>query len=112
MSDRAIPKSFEEFWPYYLRAHTRPSTRAFHYAGSIAALVIVGVGLMISQDWRHILAGVIGGYAMAWIGHFFFEGNRPATFGNPFWSFKGDMRMLVLWLTGKLAPELEKAGIR
>jgi hypothetical protein len=55
------------------------------------------------------LAGLAFAYAMAWIGHFMFEGNRPATFRNPVWSLIGDIRMYLLWLSGRLAPALAAA---
>ena len=45
------------------------------------------------------------GYGFAWVGHFFFEHNRPATFTYPFYSFAGDWVMLFQFLTGTLPTE-------
>jgi hypothetical protein len=100
MADRQY-KSFAEFWPYYLREHSRPATRLLHYVGSITGIAVVITLIAIGKWWLFPLA-LIPGYAMAWIGHFFIEKNRPATFTYPLWSFMGDWKMLALMLTGKL----------
>lgn len=107
-------RSFDEFWPHYLREHASPTTRAFHYAGVGFGLLLAITGIIVFWSvWSLAVMtlGLIVGYAFSWIGHIFFEKNRPATFGNPLWSLWGDMRMLRLWLMGRLTPELEKAGI-
>lgn len=104
-------KDFNEFWPYYLKAHSSPTTRNFHFAGTTAAVLTAVAGSFITQDLTFIAIGVTVGYALAWIGHFFFEKNKPATFGNPLWSFKGDMLMYKLWLSGRLGRELERCGV-
>ena len=100
--------SYAEFWPLYLRAHRDPRTRAAHYLGTGAGLCLAALGVT-SRDWRFLLAAPVAGYACAWLGHGIFEGNRPATFGHPLWSFRSDLRMLALWAAGRLQPELEKA---
>jgi hypothetical protein len=102
--------TYAEFWPHYLRAHRDPRTRAIHYAGTSLGLLLL-LAAVILRDWRPLVAAPIVGYAFAWIGHFGFEGNKPATFGHPFWSFYSDFRMLSLWATGRLEPELRSAGI-
>jgi len=62
------------------------------------------------QDWRLLLAAAsVAGYGCAGWLTASFEGNRPATFGHPVWSFYRDLRMLALWATGRLKLELEKA---
>jgi hypothetical protein len=100
---------YAEFWPFYLRQHKDARTRAAHYLGTTT-----GIGLVVAAatigDWRLLLAASVIGYAAAWIGHFLFEGNRPATFGHPLWSFYSDFRMLALWLAGRLGAELDAAG--
>ena len=57
------------------------------------------------------LGALFSGYGFAWVSHFFIEHNRPATFKYPFYSFASDWKMWALWLTGRLGPELEKAGV-
>jgi len=59
-----------------------------------------------------LLAAPVLGYGMAWYSHFFVEGNRPATFGHPVWSFICDYRMVVLILTGRIDAELARFRIR
>lgn len=94
-------KSFAEFWPYYLGEHSKPATRALHYVGTICAIALVISFVAIGKWWLFPLA-FVPGYAFAWIGHFFIERNRPATFTYPLWSFMGDWKMLALMLTGRL----------
>jgi hypothetical protein len=102
------PTSFRSFWPYYLMAHRDPKCRALHFLGSTGAAA--GIGLTIGfGDPLWLLAGLVFAYAMAWTGHFALERNRPATFGNPIWSFVGDARMYALWICGRLEPALKSA---
>lgn len=105
-------KSFEEFWPHYLRDHSAHGTRALHYVGYFAAIGLALTGAVVFSDPWFVLYGIVVGYAFSWIGHIFIEGNVPATFGHPIWSFRADLRMCHLWLSGGLAAELEKAGIK
>ena len=102
--------TYPEFWRVYLAAHTDPRTRGLHYLGTafgVAALVVAG----LERDWRWLLAAPVAGYAFAWFGHFVFEHNRPATFGQLAWSLFSDFRMLGLFVSGRLGAELRRAGI-
>ena len=101
-------KSFEEFWPFYLREHSRPRTRTLHYAGTTLVLAIA-VFAAVTGHRAWLLAIPIAGYGFAWIAHFTVEKNRPATFTYPLWSLAADFRMWWLWLTGRLESELETA---
>jgi hypothetical protein len=100
--------TYNEFWTIYLQAHRKPGTRACHFAGSAAAIVLV-LCAIAARDWRFLVAAVVVGYAFAWIGHFAIERNRPATFGHPFWSLLSDFRMFGLWCAGRLEPHLTHA---
>jgi hypothetical protein len=93
--------SFNEFFPFYLSEHRHPVSRVLHYVGTWGAFCCV-VMLVATADWRWLLAGLVSGYAFAWVGHFVFEKNRPATFRYPFYSFAGDWFMWWQLNTRKL----------
>ena len=96
-------QTFADFWPYYVRAHSRPRTRLLHAIGSILALVCLTLGI-VASGWFLLAAPVIG-YAFAWYGHFFVERNKPATFGHPFYSLAADYVMLWKILTRRMDAE-------
>lgn len=93
--------SFAEFYPYYLQEHSNPICRRLHYLGSLLILVVLGYTL-ISQQWAWLLALPVIGYGFAWVGHFIFERNRPATFQYPLYSLMGDWVMFKDALTGRI----------
>jgi hypothetical protein len=107
MSERIT--TYAEFWPYYLRAHSQPGSRALHYLGSICGIASLVAAVVVSP-WL-LLIGLVVGYGPAWIGHFVIEKNKPATFGHPFWSLISDYRMFGLALVGRLGPELTRATL-
>jgi hypothetical protein len=94
--------SFAEFYPFYLSEHAKRSTRRIHFVGSALALLLLGAALASASLGLFLLA-VVCGYGFAWIGHFFFEKNRPATFKYPLYSLMGDWVMFWQILTGKIA---------
>ncbi|MGM7701630.1 Mpo1-like protein [Pseudalkalibacillus sp. Hm43] len=100
-------KSYQEFWPFYLQQHSKPATRAWHFVGTSFVFVCIGVVLLTMNFW-YLLAAPIIAYSFAWISHFFIEGNKPATFGHPFWSLRADFQMFGSILTGNIGKELEK----
>ncbi len=102
--------TFEEFWPYYLREHAQPATRALHFTGTSLSLLFIPAAAVTRRPWL-LLVGLAFGYSFAWVGHFFVEHNRPATFKHPLWSFRADFRMLFCAVTGRLAAELTRAGV-
>lgn len=93
--------SFREFYPFYLGEHANLVCRRLHFFGSLGALGCLAVALVQRNPWW-LLAALVCGYAFAWIGHFFFEKNRPATFKYPFYSFAGDWVMFKDILTGRI----------
>jgi hypothetical protein len=104
-------KTFAEFWPFYLREHAKPVTRRLHFAGTTLSLLFLATAIFAGRP-RFFLAALLCGYAFAWVGHFFVEHNRPATFKYPFWSFAADFKMWACALTGKLPGELNRAGVQ
>lgn len=105
MSERI--KRYEDFWPVYVRFHSHPLNRAVHLAGTTAAMASLGAFLLTGKKRFLAMAPVLG-YGPAWIGHFFIEGNRPATFEYPLWSLRGDFEMVFRMLTGTMAAEVER----
>ncbi len=90
---RATPfRTFREFYPFYLREHTNRTSRRLHFVGTSVALALLILTLAMRIWWIAGLA-LVEGYAFAWIGHFFFEHNRPATFKHPWFSLMGDWRL-------------------
>jgi len=101
-------QTFEDFWPHYLREHSVPACRGIHYVGTTVALGFLATALVLGDpQWGG--AAIFSGYFFAWIGHFFIEKNRPATFTYPRWSLLSDFKMYFLFLSGKLGPHLESA---
>ena len=101
---------FDEFWPFYLSEHSKRITRRLHFVGSTLGLLLLGAAAWSGNAWL-VAAGLLTGYAFAWIGHFFFEKNRPATFKYPLRSFAADFKMWGYMVSGKLDGELKRYGI-
>lgn len=103
----AKPMTMAEFWPYYLGEHRSGLNRTLHALGSLGGLAWLGAAAYTRNPWL-VIPGLINGYAFAWIGHFFIEKNRPATFQYPFKSFLCDWIMLFYVLTGQIGKHLAK----
>jgi hypothetical protein len=93
--------SFHDFYPYYLREHSSRASRRLHVIGTALAIVLL-IAALVTRTWQLLWAVPLMGYLFAWVGHFFFEKNRPATFRHPIYSLRGDFTMLRDVLTGKL----------
>ena len=99
MSERFA--TFREFYPFYLGEHRNPTCRRLHFVGSTLVLVTMVFAFASDSAWVLLLTPLFG-YGFAWIGHFFFEKNRPATFIYPLYSFMGDWAMYRDMLTGRI----------
>lgn len=103
-------ESFRDFWPYYLREHSQPATRFWHYIGTGAALILL-FNVFLSQNFWMLPGALVCGYAFAWASHCFIEKNKPATFKYPLWSLVSDFKMLFCFMTGQMGKELRRAGL-
>jgi hypothetical protein len=91
-------KSFAEFYPFYLTEHANVTCWRLHFAGSTISLLCL-VALVVTLNPWWLLAGLVAGYGFAWVGHFGFEKNKPASFKRPLYSFMGDWAMYRdIWL--------------
>lgn len=95
-------QSFKEFYPFYLSQHNNSVCRLLHFIGSLVVLAILA-SVVISGSFAWLFALPVAGYGFAWVGHFIFEKNRPATFTYPLYSFAGDWLMFWEILTGKIS---------
>jgi hypothetical protein len=95
-------KTLDQFYPYYLGEHSNRVCRRLHFIGTSLALLLTAAAIA-TQTWWLLAVAFVQGYAWAWVGHFFFEHNKPATFKYPWLSFRGDWKMWWQMLTGKIA---------
>jgi hypothetical protein len=98
-----VPKkyaSFAEFYPFYLSEHSNRVCRELHFVGSTLALACLAALILTGNAWW-FPAALLCGYGFAWIGHFGFQKNRPATFRQPLYSLMGDWVMYWQMLTGQ-----------
>ena len=93
--------SFREFYPFYLGEHANVVCRRLHFVGSLGVIALVATAIVTGNAW-FVLGALLCGYGFAWVGHFFFEHNRPATFKHPIYSFIGDWVMFVDVLRGRV----------
>ncbi|MCM5678383.1 DUF962 domain-containing protein [Schlegelella sp. S2-27] len=101
-TDPKACKSFAEFYPFYLAEHSNRTCRRLHFIGSTLALSCLALSIATAQPYW-LLVGLLCGYGFAWVGHFGFEKNKPASFKRPLYSFMGDWVMYKDLWTGKIA---------
>jgi hypothetical protein len=101
--------SFAEFWPRYLLAHSRPATRAFHVAGTLAATTLAVTAVATRKPWL-AAAALVAGYGPAWISHALVERNKPETFRAPFSSLAADYLMAWHVLRGTIDQQYAAIG--
>ncbi len=96
--------TYGEFWEYYLKEHSNPTTRLLHFIGTSLGLLLL-VWFIWRGTWYYFPLCLVVGYGFAWFAHFVVEKNRPATFKYPLWSFISDYKMMWYMATGKIGRE-------
>jgi hypothetical protein len=102
MSNDKTYRTFHDFYPFYLAEHANPTCRRLHFAGTSIAVTLL-LAALLTQRWWLMVVALVQGYAFAWVGHFYFEHNRPATFKYPWFSFMGDWRLWWDILRGRIS---------
>lgn len=92
---------FADFYPFYLSEHRHPVCRRLHFTGSALVIAFLLVAILTANPWW-LLAMPLAGYSFAWVGHFFFEHNRPATFAHPVYSLAADFVLFRDILIGRI----------
>lgn len=75
-------KNLQQFYPFYKREHSKTGTRVLHIIGT-SLVIAQAAAAAHKRDARLLVSGVVSAYSFAWIGHFFYEKNQPATFKYP-----------------------------
>lgn len=100
MSSKRKYKSLSEFYPYYLSEHLHPVCRGLHFIGTLLLFIIL-FGAIFLSEYTYLWLLPVVGYGFAWVGHYFFEKNKPATFQYPLYSLASDFIMFKDLLIGK-----------
>ena len=94
-------KNFAEFYPFYLSEHQNTISRRLHVIGTGVVIIELLSILLFQLGWSWMWLLPLTGYGFAWVGHFFFEHNRPATFSYPLWSLRGDFTLFFEVVSGR-----------
>jgi len=101
--------TYEAFWPFYVSQHRNPTNRRLHFVGTSLVIAALAAAVLVSLRW--LLAAPLAGYGFAWVGHFAFEKNKPATFTYPLWSLRADFRMFRFMLAGRMDGEVGRVAL-
>ncbi|UKJ06641.1 DUF962 domain-containing protein [Solitalea lacus] len=93
-------KTFKEFYPFYLTEHQNNTSRRLHFIGTGLVILLLPASMLFHSAWLLLLIPFVG-YGFAWVGHFFFEKNKPATFQYPLYSLGSDFKLFFDILAGK-----------
>jgi hypothetical protein len=100
--------TFKEFYPYYLNEHSDAKNRLLHFIGTGIVISIVAF-VIYSGNIKFLWFAPLAGYSFAWVGHFFIEKNKPATFQYPLFSLFSDFLMFFHMVTFQLPGKIELA---
>ncbi|MGD1842825.1 MAG: Mpo1-like protein [Thermonemataceae bacterium] len=102
--------NYSDFYRFYLSEHQNKTSRTLHFVGTLLVFIVAGVGIYSGWSWQWISVPLVG-YGFAWVGHAFFEKNKPATFKYPLWSLISDFKLFFEILFGKRSLDSKKDGI-
>ena len=102
--------NYKAFWPFYVNQHKNRLNRNLHFLGTSLVLLCVVLAFCNLNLWFLVLAPFCG-YGFAWLGHFYFEQNKPATFQYPLWSLMGDFQMFAFMCMGKMDREVKRMSV-
>lgn len=100
-------KTFDEFYVFYLSEHSDKTSRTLHFVGTALVFILAFLAIYLQRPMLWFFVP-IAGYGFAWVGHFFFEKNKPATIKYPLWSLMADFKMFFQILTGKIYLDSSK----
>jgi len=92
--------TLKEFYPFYLREHLNSTSRVLHFIGTSLVILLIPIAIYL-KDANYLILIPFVGYGFAWVGHFFFEKNKPATFKYPAFSLASDFMLFWDLLRGK-----------
>jgi hypothetical protein len=104
-------KTFAEFWPFYMGQHKKLITRRIHALGLLCFALVAWVGWSVGRPLMFLPLAWVAAYACAWVGHFGFEGNRPAMFKHPIWSFVAYWKMVGLIVSVRMTAEMKRLNL-
>ncbi len=93
-------QSFKDFYPFYLKEHSKRGTRIVHFIGTPLG-VLIGVLGIVRGQYLWIPGGIVFAYGVLWLSHLVFQNNKPATLKHPLYSFLSDWRMIFDLLIGR-----------
>lgn len=93
-------KTYNEFYKFYLTEHQNKTSRMLHFIGTFLVFILAGLFVYFGGGWKWFFVPLVG-YGFAWVGHYFFEKNKPATFKYPLWSLISDFKLFFEILFGK-----------
>lgn len=101
-------QTLKQFYPYYLTEHQNKTCQILHFIGTS---IIIGlfISAIVTLNWQYFAAIPLAGYGFAWVGHFFFEHNKPATFTYPLFSLASDFIMFWHILTFQIEKKMAAA---
>lgn len=103
-------KTYKEFYNFYLTEHSNKTCRTLHFIGTALVFFIAFFAVYFSRSFLWIFVPLVG-YGFAWVGHFYFEKNKPATFKYPLWSLASDFKMFFQILSGKISIDPSKDNL-